>query len=179
MKLHLLVGAFLWNAKAASGFSALATLILFWAVIWCGIGLVLRSVSGWGLLARRFRATEPWNGKSWGWQSARFRGFWRYNRNLRFGANPESLYLSANVFFLCFHPALRIPWSEIEVKPGKIFFGIFEVAHLRIGRQEQVNVRIFGKLVSRLREAAGQGWPLYQAGQIGYQTEQIGTYNKW
>lgn len=177
MKLQLLLSAFLWNAKPASATAALSTIILLWAVLWCGIGLVMRSLSGWGLLARRFRATEPWNGESWGWQSARFRVLWSYNHNLRVGANPESLYLSANMFFLCLHPALRIPWSEIELKTGKKFFGIFEAAHLRIGRQEQVNVRIFGKLVSRLRQAAGPGWPLYQTDQV--QSQQVVSQNKW
>jgi hypothetical protein len=132
----------------------------------------MRSFSGWGLLARRFQATGPWNGESWGWQSARFRGWWNYKSSLRVGADPESLLLSANPFFLPFHPELQIPWREIEVETGKMFFGMVESANLRIGTEERVKVRFIGKLVSRLRQAAGPGWPLYQ-------TEQIKAQNSW
>jgi hypothetical protein len=65
-----------------------------------------------------------------------------------------------------FHPALLIPWREIEVETGKMFFGLRDTARFRIGTQERVTVRIYGKLVGRMRQAAGPGWPLYAVEQM-------------
>jgi hypothetical protein len=132
------------------------------------LAFLISKLSGWSLLAQRFRAGEPWSGESWSWQSARFRGWCNYNRCLVFGANPEALYLSPMPLFRIFSPfsaPLRIPWNEIEVETGKVLFGWGETAQLRIGIQERVTLRIYGKLVGRLRQAAGTGWPLYLAEQ--------------
>ena len=66
----------------------------------------------------------------------------------------------------CFHPSLLIPWREIEVETGKAFFGFYDMARFRIGTEEQITVAIYGKLVTRVREAAGVGWPLYNIEQM-------------
>jgi hypothetical protein len=125
---------------------------------------LISRISGWSLLARRFEATEPFVGEFWGWQSARFRWGCNYNNCLKVGASPEALYLAMPWLFQMFHPALLIPWSEIEVEKGKTLF--WEYVQLRIGREEPVTVRISGKLASRLRQAAGSGWPLYKVEQM-------------
>jgi hypothetical protein len=54
-----------------------------------------------------------------------------------------------------------IPWREIEVETGKALFGFRDTARFRIGTEERVSARIGGKLVERVRQAAGPGWPLY------------------
>jgi len=72
--------------------------------------------------------------------------------------------------FRLFHPSLLIPWREIEVETGKVFFGFYDTARLRIGTEERVTLRIYGKLVDRVRQAAGTGWPLYGMEQMGTQT---------
>ncbi len=76
------------------------------------------------MLARRFRANEPFYGETWGWQSARFRGWCSYNNCLTVGANQEGLYLAVMLPFRLFLPPLLIPWQEIEVETGKMFFGL-------------------------------------------------------
>lgn len=128
------------------------------------MSFVLSRLSGWSLLARRFRACEPFSGETWNWQSARFRGWCNYNNCLKIGANEQALYLGIGPLarlFLPFPPPLLIPWNEIQVETGTMFFGWYETAMLRIGNDEQVSVRTYGKLVDRLRQAAGPGWPLY------------------
>ena len=140
--------------------------------------LLIRWLSGWSLLARRFRSTEPWYGELWSWQSARFRSWCGYNNCLRVGASPESLYLAVVMPFGLFHPALLIPWHEIEVETGKACFGLYDTAQFRIGTDERVTVRIYGKLVDRIRQAAGPGWPLYQIEQIESQTAGL-EQTKW
>ena len=140
-----------------------------WVLAYFAISFVLSRLSGWSLLARRFRAPEPWNGESWKWQSARFRGWCNFNNCLVLGAGNEALYLSITPLvrlFTPFNPPLLIPWSEIEVETGKLFFGWYDTAILRLGGQERVGVRVYGKLVNRLRQAAGPGWPLYHQEQI-------------
>ena len=130
---------------------------------------MISRASGWALLARRFTAVEPFAGESWGWQSARFRGWCSYNNCLTVGANQEGLYLSVMTIMLpfrFFHPALMVPWREIEVETGKMFFGLYDMAQFRIGTEERVTVRIYGKLVKRVRQAAGTGWPLYAIEQM-------------
>jgi hypothetical protein len=118
-------------------------------------------ISGWSALVRRFRAPQPWSGEKWSWQSAKFRAWFGYNNCLRVGADSQSLSLAMMPFFhLPFHPALLIPWSEIEIETGRVFFGLYERAKLRIGSEERIPVIITGKLVARLRQAAGPAWPL-------------------
>lgn len=132
------------------------------------VSFLMNWASGWRLLAQRFRATEPFCGETWNWQSARFRRWCNYNNCLTFGANQQTLYLSITPLFrlFCpFSPPLSIPWSEIEVQTGKLFFGWYDTATFRLGSGERVSVRVYGKLVNRLRQTAGPGWPLYHQEQ--------------
>ena len=138
--------------------------ILLLPLLYFGIFYLLTQASGWSLLARRFRANGPFYGESWNWQSASLRWACNYNRCLTIGASPEAFYLSITPFFRFlspFTPPLLVPWQEIEVQTGKAFFGLYDTAVLRVGIQERVRIRIGGKLVERLRKAAGPGWPLY------------------
>jgi hypothetical protein len=170
MKLQLLLAANPLNANPAVGLFLVAPILfLCSAVALVGSMILISRLSGWSLLARRFRATEPWTGELWSWQSARFRGWCGYNNCLRVGANPQSLFLSVIMPFGFFHPQLVVPWREIEVETGKACFGLYDTAQLRIGTEERVTVRIYGKLVDRVREAAGPGWPLYHQEQIASQ----------
>ena len=134
---------------------------LYFVGLWCAISFVLSRISGWGLLSQRFRASEAFYGEKWGWQSARLR-WCSYNNCLTVGANEAGLYLAVQLPFRLFHPALLIPWREIEVETGKMFFGLYDTAQFRIGMDERVTVKIYGKLVGRVRQAAGSGWPLYR-----------------
>jgi hypothetical protein len=152
------------NAHPSSLFLLLP--LYFVALMW-----IISRVSGWALLSRRFSTPEPFNGKTWGWQSARFRGWCNYNNCLNVGANPEGVYLSILLPFRLFHPALMIPWREIEVETGKALFGLYDTARFRIGTEERVTLRIYGKLVNRVRDAAGSAWPLYTIEQLEAQTK--------
>lgn len=127
---------------------------------------IIGRLSGWNLLARRFRANEPFYGETWGWQSARFRGWCSYNNCLSVGASQEGLYLAVMLPFRIFQPSLLIPWQEIEVETGKMFFGLWDTVQFRIGTEERVTVKIYGKLAGRVRQAAGPGWPLYRIEQM-------------
>jgi hypothetical protein len=119
-------------------------------------------IGGWRRLARRFRAQEPFYGEQWGWQSAQLRGWCNYNHCVTVGASAEALYLALNFPFGLFHPPLLIPWKEIEVETGKVWFGWYDTAKFRVGVEERIGLRIYGALVNRVRQSAGPGWPLYR-----------------
>jgi hypothetical protein len=135
---------------------------------------VLSWLSGWSQLTRRFSAKDPFRGETWRWQSARFRGWCSYNNCLTVGASQEGLYLAVMpilIPFRLFHPPLMIPWREIDVETGKAVFGFYDTAQFRIGVEERVTLKIYGKLVNIVREAAGPGWPLHTLEQISVQTK--------
>jgi hypothetical protein len=153
------------TAHPAHAESPVWPLIFVAAAIWYLFFGICR-LSGWHLLAQRFQAEQPWQGLSWKWQSARFRGWFGYNNCLVIGADSQYLSIAMARFLgLPMHPPLRIPWNEIELETKKTLFGRYEIAAMRVGLQEQVSVRIYGKMVERLRQAAGAGWPLYQQEQ--------------
>ena len=132
----------------------------------CAVFYLISRLSGWVLLAGRFRTSEAFYGETWKWQSGRFRGWCGYNNCLTVGASPEALYLSVMLPFRLFHPPLLIPWREIEVETGKALFGFYDTARMRMGCEERVTFRIYGELVKRVRQAAGPGWPLYYLEQM-------------
>lgn len=146
------------------------TVPVFVLLVLVGVFFLISRLGGWALLTRRFRASDDWCGESWGWQSGQLRGWCNYNHCLNVGASPEALYLAVQIPFQLFHPPLVIPWSEIEVETGKYFFGFYDSAKFRVGTEERVTVRVYGKLVDRVRQAAGRGWPLYQIEQMEKQT---------
>jgi hypothetical protein len=130
------------------------------------ITFLISRLSGWALLTKRFRTEGDFFGTTWSWQKGRFRGWCNYNNCLRVGTDTQSLYLAVNKPFGMFHSPLLIPWTEIEVQPGKILFGFGDTALLRLGREERIGLRIYGRLVDRLRQASGPAWPNYQAEQM-------------
>jgi hypothetical protein len=148
-----------WHANPSS----ILLLLAFYFVL---ILLVISRISGWARLSERFGATEPFLGEIWNWQSARFRGWCNYNNSLKVGANLDGLYIAPMFTLRLFHPPLLIPWREIEVETGKLFFGYYDTVRFRLGTEERVTMRIYGKLVNRVREAAGPGWPLYSSEQL-------------
>jgi hypothetical protein len=134
---------------------------LFVVFVFCAIFYLISGLGGWTRLARRFRTYEPFYGESWTWQSGQLRGWCNYNHCLTVGANEQSLYLAVQVPFGMFHPPLLIPWNEIDAQTGKVMFGLYDTAKLRLGSEERVTLRIYGGLVARVRQAAGPGWPGY------------------
>jgi len=155
----------MWGMKPIPPFLPLLIVLLVIGTLFPTMFLI-SLIGGWRRLAFRFQAQEPFYGDSWSWQSAQLRGWCNYNNCLTVGANPEALYLSVNFPFGMFHPPLLIPWREIEVETGKAFFGWYDKALMRVGTEERIRVCIYGKLVQRVRQAAGPGWPLYRIEQM-------------
>ena len=139
--------------------AAVVIFALFFATVWCAALFVISRVSGWALLANRFRTDSPFPGKTWGWQSARLRWGSNYNNCLTVGSDPSGLYLSLMFIFRISSPPLLIPWPEVTVWRRRQFL-FFRFVEFRLGREEQVPLLMREKLADSLRSAAGPSWPI-------------------
>jgi hypothetical protein len=109
--------------------------ILF-PLLWIGITGILAHVSGWALLARRFTAEEPDNGRQIRHASALIQQYRllpvTYKGSLFFTVSKEGVYLSVSFLFRFLSPPLFIPWSAIEsVTEQRHLFGSYGVINIR------------------------------------------------
>jgi len=133
--------------------------LLIFPFFWCAVLWLIGQLSGWSLLAQKFRLTSSFPGECWSWQSARMRWGANYGSCLTAGADATGLYLRVMIFFRAGHPPLLLPWHEISVrKRGKTVF--FRYVELSLGREEQIAFRISGRLADRIQAAAGTNWPV-------------------
>jgi hypothetical protein len=139
--------------------TAVVLFVLFFVTVWCAALIAVSRVSGWALLATRFRTDSPFPGQTWTWQSARLRWGCNYNNCITLGSDPSGLYLSMMFLFSMGSPPLLIPWSEVTIwRRRQILF--FRFVELRLGREQQVPLVIREKLADSLRSAAGTSWPI-------------------
>jgi hypothetical protein len=123
-------------------------------------------LSGWARLAEQYRATQPFVGETWRFQSVQMRYLTHYNNCVTFGADPQGLYVS--VFFLIApgHSPLLVPWGELELQP-KRYFGVFGY-ELRFVRAPGIFMWVRGGLGEKIAVAAkARGGGLRMAPQIG------------
>lgn len=134
----------------------------FFVALWLLCGTLTSYANGWHGLAKRFRATKPFPGTTWNFQSARI-GIANYGYCLTLGANPQGMYLHPMILMRFAHPPLFIPWNEITVHRKRFWiFGDYFV--LRLGRGIETSFAISIELAERLRPEAGNQWPAVQAG---------------
>ena len=132
---------------------------LFFVAVWCAALFAVSRVSGWALLANRFRTDSTFPGPTWTWQSARLRWGCNYNNCLTLGSDPSGLYLSMMFIFSIGAPPLLVPWPEVTiVRRRQILF--FRFVELRLGREEQVPMLIRENAADRIRSAAATSWPI-------------------
>ncbi len=86
------------------------------------------------------------------------RGLTNYNNVLTLGVSPDGMYLASMFLFRFMHPPLLIPWSEIKVSRKKGW--VFEYVIFTLGRELAIPFQIRAKLAAKLRESAGNSWPV-------------------
>ncbi len=142
----------------------LLVFVPLWVVFVFGMSMAITSkLSGWSLLAQRFRYDGEWTGVRWNWQSARMRTGAGYNNILTVGANLEGMYIHPAKLFSYRHPALFIPWSEVQVGKTMTFLFISRT-RLTLGLTEQVPFTVKSRLAEDLKIAAGKNWPMETIG---------------
>ncbi|HET9282967.1 MAG TPA: hypothetical protein VFR24_13495 [Candidatus Angelobacter sp.] len=130
---------------------------LFFIGLWILVAYFIALLSGWRLLAKRFRMQGTFPGQKWHMQNARML-LTNYGNSLTVGADETGLFVVPFILFRAWHPALFIPWTEITAqnKTALIFFKFVE---LRLGSSESVPFKISAGLAAKLQAAAGPAWP--------------------
>jgi hypothetical protein len=134
--------------------------VLYFIAVWVLVSYVLGMLSGWVILSRRFRDVGRFYSYQWSFQTIRMRTLWgNYSNCVNFGADETGLYMAVFPIFRIGHTPLLIPWSEIQVLSGNTGL-IFKKRKLLLGRQESIPLVVGLALAAKLKEAAGQAWPV-------------------
>ena len=141
-----------WTVAAIAGFCVL---------VWWGISLFYGRLTGWSTLGRAYRAHRPLPTQRWRHQSAAVRWMLTsYRHGVTFGADGEGLYMSVMFLLRPGHPALFIPWSDVEVHGGRFLRSKF--VRFRFRGFPFIPVTVTERLARCLAEAAGDCWPQAQ-----------------
>jgi hypothetical protein len=133
---------------------------LYFIALWALGSCIIGQLSGWTALSRRFPGTGASYSYQWPFQSVRMRTLWgNYHNCANFGADEAGLYMAVFPLFRIGHAPLFIPWSEIQVLSGNRGL-IFRKRKLLLGRQELIPLVVSLSLAEKLKEAAGQAWPV-------------------
>jgi hypothetical protein len=132
---------------------SLLLLFLLLGVAWMGFICYLIGIcSGWRKLAKRFSSdAEPYGTTQCAgplFYSVQMRYRTNYSNAVRLTAADEALYLSVSLLFRVGHPALRIPWSEIQFGRAKLLWRRFVV--LTLGAEERIPLRISERMARKL-----------------------------
>ena len=131
---------------------------IYFLCLWLLVGATISFVGGWFSLAKVYRTRVPFIGASWRMQSGRMRWLANYNNVLTLGVSRQGLYLASMFLFRFMHPPLLVPWSEIKVRRNKGW--VFEYVTFTMGPELAIPLRIRGKLAAKLRDSAGNCWPV-------------------
>jgi len=117
--------------------------VLFFLCLWTFVLWITSRASGWHRLAEQYGDTSLFAGDVVRFGSARI-GWANYNGALNVGANDMGLYLAPMAIFRAFHPALFIPWSQIEAAPFRGFPGAVTLTFPGVPR---TRIQFFGRAV--------------------------------
>jgi hypothetical protein len=131
---------------------------IYFFCLWLLVGATFSIIGGWFSLAKVYRTQMEFDGAKWRMQSGRMRGLANYNHVLTIGVSPQGLYLASMFLFRFMHPPLLVPWSEIWVRRNKGW--VFEYVTFTMGHDLAIPLRIRAKLAAKLRESAGNSWPV-------------------
>jgi hypothetical protein len=135
-----------------------AVLPISFVCLWLFVSATISVIGGWFSLAKVYRAQAAFDGAKWRGQSGQMRWRVNYNRVLTIGVSREGLYLASMFLFQFMHPPLLVPWSEIKLRRDKAW--MFEFVTFTMGHDLGIPLRIRARLAAKLRESAGNSWPV-------------------
>jgi len=125
-------------------FVLLPVFLGFFVVVWVAAAWLVALLGGWRELAAVYRGDPMmFQGRTWSFQSARFRMNTRYNGALIIGVNEQALMLRTIAFFRFAHPTLIIPWSDVTITMEQRF--IWRYVVLTFSRVPSVPVKLLEK----------------------------------
>jgi|SRR5579872_3193790 hypothetical protein len=116
----------------------IAGFVAFAVAMWTGVGYLIGIVSGWQELARSYRCA-------------------RINV-VEVDVDSQGLYLATFPLFRVGFPPLHIPWQDISVKPGKLFF--WNYVEFRFRQAPSVFLQLPADLVRKMAAEVGDDWPV-------------------
>ena len=131
--------------------------VLFFAVFWAAILMLISLWSGWWGLSREFRATRTPEGDSF-WFASGSLGNWllaSYSNCLFLNVGREGIRLAVMFPFRPFHPPLFIPSAAIESAVEKRFLFFFRYTRIHI-RDHWPILTIHGRAGRRILELYGR-----------------------
>ncbi len=122
---------------------------------WIPLCFFLAGLSGWKRFAKHYAVNRPFTGKSFHFQSVQFRGWFGYNGCLSAGADVFGIRLSVWTLFRAGHPPLYVPWKDVSVSFGKVWW--IPTAEFRFSGEPSISVLVRRSLAEKLaRESSGQ-----------------------
>ncbi|MDJ0785993.1 MAG: hypothetical protein QNK05_04255 [Myxococcota bacterium] len=120
----------------------------FFVGLWLGLFFVVSRWGGWRELAREYPSLGPASGTRLRMRSAQLRAGCNYNNCITFVSSPAGLDLSLPWVFRYQHPAIFLPWSELEVRREDTRFGA--VVDLLPRRTPGIRIRLRKALAEQL-----------------------------
>jgi hypothetical protein len=139
-------------------FAFVAIFPIYFLCLWLLVSATVSVIGGWFSLSKVYRTEARFDGPKWRMQSGQMRWLANYNNVLTIGVSQRGLYLASMFLFRFMHPPLFVPWSEIKVRRSKGW--MFEYVIFTLGHDLAIPLRIRAKLVAKLRESAGNSWPV-------------------
>lgn len=121
--------------------------VLFFALIWSFVCLLISLIGGWSRLAKHYRATItlPGTDRTGVWGMV---GWASYRGTLVVRTSAQGLYLSVNPLFQIGHPPLFIPWSHMRASGSQIF-RIFNFTRFEVGQPTIATLSLPGDVLQR------------------------------
>ena len=130
---------------------------IFFLAFWLLLNFTVSRLTGWARIAVHYRNPGRFPEKVWRSQTITTRWGLGYKGSTTVGADPMGVYFSFSFLFRFGHPPVFIPWGDIKITEKKTTRS--KVLELRFRKTEDLPLRIFPDLGSRLAEAAGSSWP--------------------
>ena len=118
-------------------------------VFWYFLIMLTSRLGGWWQLAQHYRDFDSYYGRKLHGRSGNF-GAASYGGILIFGANYQGLYLSVNFLFSMGHPALFIPWNDIQTEERQRFFAKETI--LSFAKAPKVKLTIPSRVMQQVQE---------------------------
>jgi hypothetical protein len=123
------------------------SLLIFTALMWLGISLLLAFLSGWFSLAKRFRNTQKLTGDNLRFVSALMGSpGWipvNYRSCLFITITDPGFKLSVFFPFQLFHPPLFIPWQQVKSVASQS--GLFSDNAVVCIQESSIKLRVIGR----------------------------------
>ena len=122
----------------------------FLGLVVCGLSVAVQAhFSGWYRLAKRYRASTPFSGRTWHLRATSFRAFTSYWLTFVIGANREGIYLAQCWPWSWTHPPLFVPWGDVKFEHRR-WYEVWARSML-LGRDHAVRVTMGRGIVAEMQ----------------------------